>query len=270
MSRYFRAEVKENRPLNRDYNLLTFLPSGDSREPEPGQFYMIGRCVGEAEVPFQRGPSCKDPRDPLLKRPFSFFRKTGDGYQILYRIKGRWTAMMRDMKQGSSISVLGPLGNSYPLPARDDTPIIVGGGLGIASVFSLAEKVKGIAHIFYGVKATEELVLLEELKGVAKSLSISTDDGSCGEKGCITDSIKSFVEGTASPGGYALYACGPRPMLGALWSIVKDKGIRAYVSMEENMACGIGACLGCVVKTVSGHKRVCKEGPVFNINEIIW
>ncbi|MCL5024256.1 MAG: dihydroorotate dehydrogenase electron transfer subunit [Nitrospirae bacterium] len=268
MSRYFRAEIAENRPLGKDYGILTFAPSETAVEPEAGQFYMIGRCAGKNGVSLIP-VSCRDLRDPLLKRPFSFFRKTRTGYQILYRIKGKWTAMMRDMKQGSSLHVLGPLGNSYPPLPKGHTPVIVGGGLGIASVFSLAEKFAGSAYIFYGTRTTEELVMLDELKGFAKRLLISTDDGSCGAKGCITDMIRNF--GGEDPAGmYTLYACGPRAMMAALDSIAKERGMKGYVSLEENMACGIGACLGCVVKTVTGHQRVCKEGPVFDIGEVLW
>jgi dihydroorotate dehydrogenase electron transfer subunit len=268
LSRYFRAEIAENRALNKDYFLLTFVPSENTAEPEPGQFYMMGKCVVDG-----KSSSCcagVNTYDPLLKRPFSLLRKTTRGFQILYRIRGKGTAMMRDMKKGSGIHVLGPLGNSYPMPAEDHVPIIVAGGIGVASLFSLVERLAGKAYIFYGTRITDELVMLEELRELAKVLYITTDDGSCGEKGCITDALRNFIAELPDPGLCSVYACGPRPMMEALGSIVKGKRMRTYVSMEENMACGIGACLGCVVKTATGHKRVCKEGPVFDIDEIVW
>lgn len=269
MSRFFRAEIAENRALNKDYFLLTFAPSEDTPEPEPGQFYMIGKCAGKSGRSTEN--SCdNNTYDPLLKRPFSLFRKTRKGFQILYRIRGKGTTVMREMKTGSAIHVLGPLGNSYPMPPKDHIPIIAAGGIGIASLFSLAERLAGKAYIFYGARITDELVMLEELRELAKMLYITTDDGSCGEKGCITDVLRNFIPEPPDGGGLSAYACGPRPMMEALGSIVKGKGIPAYVSMEENMACGIGACLGCVVKTTAGHKRVCKEGPVFDIKEIVW
>jgi len=209
--------------------------------------------------------------DPLLKRPFSLFRRTAEGLQILYRIKGRGTALLRNMGEGSVIDVLGPLGNSYPDMAKKYTPLIVAGGIGIASVFSLVETLGERARIFYGARSESEFLLLEELKKCPGELHVTTDDGSCGEKGCITDTVRSFLAVTSSPSAlYSLYACGPKPMLEALWSMVKGREIPTYVSMEENMACGIGACLGCVVRTVDGHKRVCKEGPIFSIDEIVW
>lgn len=182
--------------------------------------------------------------------------------------------MLRELRKGCEIDVLGPLGNSYPMPSEKQTSLIVAGGIGIASVFYLAGRLAKAgrkAYIFYGVRAEHELLMLDELKKFAKRLYISTDDGSCGEKGCLTDMVKKFLSDTPSSGaGYSIYACGPRPMLKALYWIVQDKGISAYISMEEKMACGIGACLGCVVKTTGGYKRVCKEGPIFPIEGIIW
>ncbi len=273
MSRYFRAEIKANRALNTDYFLLTFMPLEDTPEPEPGQFYLIGRFTEEKESAFP-GSCNMNSYDPLLKRPFSLFRKTRGGLQILYRIRGKGTAMMRETMKGSIIHALGPIGNSYPMPAKDQTPFIVAGGVGIASVFSIAEKLalaKRKAIIHYGARSEGDLLMVGALRKVARMLSITTDDGSCGEQGCVTDAFSTFISRfLSSETGAVIYACGPRPMMAALKGIVKGRGISTYVSMEESMACGIGTCLGCVVRTVSGHKRVCKEGPVFDINEIVW
>jgi dihydroorotate dehydrogenase electron transfer subunit len=257
LSRYFRAEIADNRKLNDDYSLLTFVPLRKPPEPKPGQFFMLG---------------IEGDYDPLLKRPFSLFRRTPKGFQILYRIRGRGTSLMRNLGRGSVLDVLGPLGNSYPLPPKGHASVIVAGGIGVASVFSLAERLaeaKNKAHIFYGARGANDLLMVSALRKVAGKLSLSTDDGSCGDRGCVTDLL-----GISSSGAVdkktVLYACGPRKMLEAVARIAETRGIDAYVSMEENMACGIGACLGCVVKTVSGHKRVCKEGPVFHAKEIVW
>lgn len=273
MSRYFRAEIADNVQLSKDYNLLTFLPPSNTEDPEPGQFYMIGRCVEETEFP-TRAIFQRDIYDPILKRPFSLFRKTAKGLQLLYRVKGRGTMLLRGLRKGFKIDVLGPLGNSYPMPSEKQTPLIMAGGVGVASIFYLAERLAESgkkAHIFYGVRDEGELLMLNELKGFAGRIYISTDDGSCGEKGCITDMAKNFLSDIQTPGsGYSIYSCGPRPMFKALYWLVKDKEIPTYISMEEQMACGIGACLGCVVKTIDGYKRVCKEGPVFNIMDIVW
>lgn len=257
--RYFEATITENRVLNRDYNLLTFAPSRKPMEPLPGQFFMIGT---EGEY------------DPLLKRPFSLFRSTPKGFQILYRVRGRGTLMMRNLRKGSAIHVLGPLGNSYPMPPKGRMPLIVAGGIGIASVFSLAEKLaagKNKAVIYYGARSESDLLLLGGLRKVSRRLTVSTDDGSCGERGCVTDMLSIFLSSSDEVSSDSvIYACGPRKMLETVSGMAGRRRIKAYVSMEENMACGVGACLGCVVKTRSGHKRVCKEGPVFDSEEIVW
>ncbi|MEW6001639.1 MAG: dihydroorotate dehydrogenase electron transfer subunit [Nitrospirota bacterium] len=257
MSKYFRARIKENRKLNKDHNLLILTPLTPIKEPEPGQFYMIG--MGREEY------------DPLLKRPFSPLSSSPESIQILYRIRGRGTLIMSNMGEGSVLDILGPLGNAYPMPARNHIPLVIAGGIGIASLFSLSKKLSKRAYIFYGARKRNELLLMDELKNFAKELFISTNDGSVGEKCDITDILKRFLNSQSYLSDkFLLYLCGPKPMLKAILEIIKDRKINAYVSMEENMACGIGACLGCAVKTVKGYKMVCKEGPVFPIEEIVW
>jgi dihydroorotate dehydrogenase electron transfer subunit len=256
LSRYFAARVKENVPLNHNHNLLTLtLPHG-ATEPLPGQFYMI-------EV--NRGS------DPLLKRAFSHFRRTSEGFQLLYRIKGRGTSLLKEMKKEDTLNVLGPLGNHYPVPPDGHVPLVVTGGVGIASVFPFLHVHHGSAVVFYGARSRDEIFMPDELGALGKELYISTDDGSLGEKGTIVSLLERYLtDGSKDISRYVIYACGPHPMLAAVSGVAASRGITAFVSMEENMACGLGACLGCVVKTKSGYKRVCKEGPVFNSEEIVW
>jgi dihydroorotate dehydrogenase electron transfer subunit len=157
------------------------------------------------------------------------------------------------------------------MPEEDETPVVVAGGIGIASLFPLVEHLAGRCHVLYGARNCHELFLMDELRTLSKELLVSTDDGSQGERGPIVGLLHGLLSRQTPPKAKpVLYACGPRPMLKAVRDAVGQRGISAYVSMEENMACGIGACLGCVVKTVNGHKRVCKEGPVFPIEEIVW
>jgi dihydroorotate dehydrogenase electron transfer subunit len=256
LSRYFTSRVIENISLNTNHNLLTLsLPEGTA-EPLPGQFYMI-------EV--------KSGSDPLLKRAFSLFKRTSDGFQILYRIKGRGTMLLKEMRKEDTIEVLGPLGSHYPVFDADQVPLVIAGGIGIASVFPflLANPLK--AFVFYGARSGNDLLLLDKLGGISREVFISTDDGSMGKRGNIVDVIHDYLEGsTMDAGRYVLYACGPHPMLKAVSEVATKKNITAYVSLEEHMACGLGACLGCVVKTKTGYKRVCKEGPVFKSEEIVW
>jgi dihydroorotate dehydrogenase electron transfer subunit len=256
LSRYFKAKIINNLPLNNKNRLLSTEPLEPIINTEPGQFYMI-------EV----GNSC----DPLLKRPFSYLRKTSKGIQFLYTIRGRGTSLMKDFKQGQVINIIGPLGIGYPKPEESITPLLVAGGMGIASIFSLVEKLSKRAYVLFGAKSRDELFMLAELKDLVKKPVICTDDGSVGEKCTVADVLNNFfTSGISSPGSSMIYACGPKPMLRAISKIAFEKGIKGYVSLEENMACGFGACLGCAVRTINGYKRVCKEGPVFPMDEIVW
>ena len=258
MSKYIRAKITENTPVNKDHNLLVLSPDNIQQRPLPGQFYMIGTDFSY---------------DPLLKRPFSIFREVSGELQFLYRIKGKGTERMKEMKKGDTVNLLGPLGNGYPMPGKNLTPVLVAGGIGIASLFPLAEKLGKNAYLFYGARTKNELLMLNELKGlVKKELIIGTDDGSEGRKGTVIDALNVFLTSNSqlSTSNFLLYACGPSPMLEAVSKFAAEKGIKGYISMEENMACGVGACLGCTVKTKKGYKRVCKEGPVFSAEEIVW
>ncbi|MBI5050963.1 MAG: dihydroorotate dehydrogenase electron transfer subunit [Nitrospirae bacterium] len=211
--------------------------------------------------------------DPLLKRPFSLFRKSGSDFQILYRVAGRGTAILKDKKAGDIIKVLGPLGNGFPKLKSKISPILVAGGLGVAPLFSLAERLADKNPIFFlGARNKKELLCTAELKSIGIKSVIATDDGSAGEKGTVVSLLNKFLTSCCLRliSSCLVYACGPRPMLSELSSLAKKFKINAYAAFEENMACGIGACLGCAVKTVNGYKRVCKEGPVFSLDEIIW
>ena len=175
------------------------------------------------------------------------------------------------MKRDDALEVLGPLGNHYPVPSEKQVPLVIAGGIGIASVFPFIHAHQGRAFVFYGARSGDEIFVLDELKGMSRDVFISTDDGSMGTKGNIVDVLDNYLESKRIDiSRYVLYACGPYPMLKAVSKVAASKGITAYVSMEERMACGLGACLGCVVKTKTGYKRVCKEGPVFKSEEIVW
>jgi dihydroorotate dehydrogenase electron transfer subunit len=169
------------------------------------------------------------------------------------------------------VDLLWPLGTGYPLPRQDQRPIIIAGGIGIASVFSLAESIEHQAHLVYGARIGDDIFMAEEMRAWQHELVICTDDGSCGRQGTVVDVLNEFLCDAAFPDKKpVVYACGPIPMLKEIARIALANRIHAYLSLEEHMACGIGACLGCVVKTRDGYKRVCKEGPVFDAAEIIW
>ncbi|MCE5311889.1 MAG: hypothetical protein LLF86_01915 [Nitrospiraceae bacterium] len=254
MSRFFKAEITGVKLLNADFCILDIKPQGSHDTPLPGQFYML------------QSISCYD---PLLKRPFSIFRSTDDTLSFLFRIRGKATQILSRLNTGDVIDVIGPLGSSYPEPEGDF--VAVAGGVGVASLYNLIEKYKGRAHFFYGAKTKEELVLVDNIRSLSKELTLVTQDCSCGVGGLVTDACADAICVTDSMlKGLHVYACGPNPMLKALNTRLAGKGVNCYVSLEENMACGVGACLGCVVKGINEYKRVCKEGPVFSMDEIQW
>ncbi len=208
----------------------------------PGQFYMLRAWD----------------RNPLLSRPLSVFNLDGDGISFLYAVRGRGTGLLSRLSPGNEIGITGPLGNGWP--RRDGRIALVGGGLGIAPLFYAAGVFSGSdAYLGY----PDEPYLVDEFARVAARVMVSSDTGAGGTKGFITDIF--------DPDGYdACYACSPRPMLAALDRICSRAGVPLFVSLEERMACGVGACLGCAVRTVHGYARVCRDGPIFPSSEVMW
>lgn len=256
MNKYFKGLIKENYCISKNYYLLTIKPLVPVINPKPGQFYMVG--IG-------------DTYDPLLKRPFSFFKKIRDTLQFLYTVRGKGTLKMKNLKRGEVIDIVGPLGNGYPLPEKKSLPVFVAGGTGIASVFSMFQRLSNKACLLYGAKCRDDIIDLKNTKSTKDRLILCTDDGSFGRSGTVVDNMGKFLsEKLSLKDTPVIYACGPKPMLKAVAKIAIEKDLRGYVSLEENMACGFGVCLGCAVKTIHGYKRVCKEGPVFPIEEIVW
>ncbi len=254
MNRLFDAQVVDNVLVNGPFKILSVRPVSDIFPPEPGQFFMLKTARAN---------------DPLLKRPFSLFRYENGILQFLYRIRGKGTICLSDMKTGDAIQLLGPLGNAYPPPEGDF--IVVAGGIGIASLFMLLEKYKSKAYLFCGARNCDELLMLDKAKSLAKDVCITTDDGTACRKGLITEPFKDFIRSSSfMKNPLPIYSCGPSPMLKELAAIVHGRGLTCYASLEEVMACGVGACLGCVTKTAEGYKRVCKEGPIFKIEDIVW
>lgn len=254
MKKLFEAQVAANVLVRGPFKILSLQPLSDIITPEPGQFFMLQTAKAN---------------DPFLKRPFSLFRYQGGLLQFLYRIRGKGTACLSDAKAGDILQLIGPLGKAY-LPPEGDF-IAVSGGIGIASLFMLLEKYKKKAYLFYGARNCDELLMLDEVKALAKDVCITTDDGTACSKGLITEPFKDFIASSSfMENPLPIYSCGPIPMLKELAAIVDGGGLTCYASLEEVMACGVGACLGCVTKTKTGYNRVCKEGPVFKIEDIVW
>ncbi len=250
MHSLFKAKVIGNHALNPNYGLLSLKHDLDTLECKAGQFFMLQTGIGI---------------DPLLKRPFSIFSHRPQILQFLYRIVGIGTLRLSQRLEGEMIEVIGPLGRPYPKP--EGSFIAIAGGSGIASIHCLLEENSGLGHLFYGASEGNELVLVNKLEVFCKKVVYATDDGSLGIKGTVVDALKhTFNELAPMP----IYACGPRPMLKAISLWAMERGTPCFASLEERMACGIGACLSCVTETTEGLKGICKDGPVFNADELIW
>jgi dihydroorotate dehydrogenase electron transfer subunit len=255
LARYFKAKITDNTLLNNKTFLLTVQPLEPVIEPAPGQFYMI---------------ETGDSYDPLLKRPFSYVKKNAEWIQFLYAVRGKGTSLMKTFKSGRIINIIGPLGNGYPKPQAAQIPLLIAGGTGVASIFSLCSELPE-KYVVYGAQCKGDLLLLDELQQLNDQLIVCTNDCSFGNEGMVDKTLNDFLDTHASDAAsYVIYACGPKPMLEAVAKIAAEKKIKGYVSLEEKMGCGFGACLGCAVKTTKGYKRVCKEGPIFPLEEIVW
>ncbi len=259
--KHFKAKVIENRQIIKGHFRLTLYPETKIKQPKPGNFFMVSVYNG---------------LDPLLKRPISIHRRLGTDFQLLYRVAGKGTKILSEKKPGDRLEVLGPLGNGFPVKKTPLKIILVAGGIGIAPIFALAEslvhsKKKEIPVLFYGARTKNEVLCIEKLRDLGIEPIIATDDGTLGKKGNIINVLKRQLARDASPlTSHEIFSCGPEPMLKALSSFAVTNNIKGHVALEQHMACGVGTCLGCVVNTTKGIKRVCKEGPVFPMEDIVW
>lgn len=243
--------VQENKRLNTD-TLLLVLHADEMPEILPGQF---------VNVKVDHSPST------LLRRPISVHDVDPErGLLYLFvKIVGPGTAAMGELKPGDTLNVLLPLGNHFTIPATGKC-LLVGGGCGIAPMLHLAKTMKqrGLSPVvLIGTRSSGDILRRKEYEKYA-TVYYTTEDGSMGETGFVTDhSIlnQSFDH---------IFCCGPEPMMRAMARYACARHIDCEVSLENTMACGIGACLCCVTDTTEGHKCVCTEGPVFNINQLKW
>lgn len=220
-----------------------------------------------------------DDYEPLLRRPFSIYRTQGNSIEILYEIVGQGTEVLSRKKSGEHLDIIGPLGSGFSyhlLLAAYRLPILICGGVGVAPMFFLAEQItsdypKFDIEVLIGAKTAKQVLCENEFKKLGCSVTISTDDGSKGFKGRVAGLLEKMLNNRLIEEERPMfYACGPRPMLREVSRLAYAYRIPAQISLEEHMACGIGACFGCAVKTREGFKRACKEGPVFNAGEIVW
>ncbi len=219
----------------------------------------------------------------LLRRPLSIYSACGKEHsiEVLYKVVGRGTEVLSRKAGGGELDIIAPLGNGYVLPKKSQPVILIGGGTGTASIHFLAETLikAGFSDVkaLIGARDRENVICENDFNKAGCEVQVATDDGSKGIRGYVSCLFESLAA-SAGP-SMAVYACGPRPMLREVVRISRKFKVPCQVSLEEYMACGVGACMSCVVKTrkPSGgsskqfvYKRVCSEGPVFDGSEIIW
>ena len=257
------AEITQNAEIAPDIYMMELQAPEIAQNANPGQFLHI---------------RCSDTVSPLLRRPISIAdvdEKTGK-MKIIYRVVGEGTHLLCQKTPGNRVDIIGPLGKGFPLPDRGKTSIIIGGGIGVAPLLYLAKKIaeeqksdnSPIAMLGFATK--QEAFGIEFLKSLGIKVIIATDDGTLGHKGFPTELLEEYFKQHQDKPGRVFYACGPKLMLSGIKAIAARENIRAYFSLEERMACGVGACIGCSVKSSrEGYKKVCKDGPVFEAGEIM-
>jgi dihydroorotate dehydrogenase electron transfer subunit len=263
--------VLSNQELSPGYFRMRLLAPGYGAAARAGQFVMVRLQLSQV---------------PLLRRPFGIFRvgtlpPDCDGLpareyvEILYKVVGGGTTLMSQLHQGDRVEVLGPLGRGFDLGEAGGEKILVGGGIGLVPLYMLAGELapQSPVRLLMGGRTRDDILAVTEFERLGVQTYVSTDDGSLGEEGLVTQALERQLERFPAA---TVYACGPMPMLEAVQAICARRGVALQVSLEALMACGVGACLGCVVKG-AGHSEAnprylcsCKEGPVFRAEQLDW
>ena len=198
----------------------------------------------------------------FLRRPISVCDYDASTLTLIYKVVGSGTAQLSAMG-GGTLDILTGLGNGYDISAAGDAPVLIGGGVGVPPMYRLAKDLTALGKqvsVILGFNTASEIFLREEFEALGCRVTLTTADGSLGIRGFVTDALKDMDYS-------CFYACGPEPMLKAVWKTSKTTG---QLSFEERMGCGFGACMGCSCKTLTGYKRICKDGPVMRKEEILW
>lgn len=251
----YKFRIAANKKLCLKFYKLSLDAAAISRSIGPGQFLHIR--VTDGLVPF-------------FRRPFSVHRAK-ENVEILYEVVGPGTQILSAKKPGEYVDVLGPLGHGFTLPPKGTKRVVmIAGGVGVAPFMILSDVLarKGYElSLFYGGRCRDHIFDMKEFENNGCKIFLSTNDGSVGKKGYVTTL---FSKIKIDPKTTMMYACGPRPMMAAVQKFTQKHGFRCEGSFEEVMACGLGACLGCSIKTTSGYKTVCHDGPVFDIRNIVF
>jgi len=252
------CKVIQNISLGNGYFLLAIKSPEIAAKAMPGQFLMVKIADRTS--------------DPLLRRPLSIMNVQENGnLEIMYKTAGRGTTILSMLKPDSELDMTGPLGTGFKY-SNERISLLVGGGVGMPPLLYLAHYIisrkAGKIIVFMGARSGIDLPITGRFQKLGIEIFIATENGDMGVKGLVTKPLLEYLELNSEREGHVLYACGPDPMLKAIKQIGVQYELPAQLSLEEHMACGIGACLGCVVKTKSGYQRVCKDGPVFNADSL--
>ncbi|MHC4879765.1 MAG: dihydroorotate dehydrogenase electron transfer subunit [Planctomycetota bacterium] len=270
------GSVVENETMARDTWRLRLRCPEIARQITPGQFFMV-----------------RDPRvtDPMLGRPFALFDVWNDddgqplGVDLGYLVVGKMTTLMTSWRAGDPVEIWGPLGNGFPVPDCQRL-LMVAGGIGQTPFLAVGREVLGTrtygkpartgrttqsAKLLYGARSQEYLAGLDRFEAAGIPVAVSTDDGSAGHAGFVTDLLRAELGGDSPPD--AIYSCGPEPMMAAVAKIAADAGVPCWLSLETPMACGFGICFSCVTEVrmddgSADYRRTCVEGPVFRAEKL--
>jgi len=264
------GEILINEEIQKEFFLMKVKLAYSFDDPLPGQFIMI-RIAGL--------------NDPFLSRPVSIYSfSRGKNYcsiELLYRVVGKGTQIMAGLIKSSQVEIHGPLGGSFEIPTDKKQIIFIAGGIGIAPLSLLAEQLyrngsssKELMSFYLGAQTADAIVGLDKLQKLCYNIQICTDDGSLGRKGLVTEAFQKDMKKYQAANSM-IYTCGPKAMVKALSKILNDSKFQCQASLEEKMACGTGACVGCAIaikdnKSNLTYKRVCVDGPVFDIGQIVW
>jgi dihydroorotate dehydrogenase electron transfer subunit len=254
------GKVISNIKLNNKYYLMEIENKDFVSDVKPGQFLMIKTQQYDYLY------------DPLLRRPFGICDVENGRFKILYILVGKGTNLLSQVKQNTYLEFSEPLGNTFKFN-KEKYACLVGGGVGIAPLLFLAKEMKNFEieiDLYYGGKTEDDILLIDEFKKYCKHIVVTTENGKVGKKGIITDTLKGNMEKYDK-----VYACGPKKMLEATTKLSALENTPIEISLDERMACGMGACLGCLIYIINSEgkieqKRCCIEGPVFDGSKIIW
>lgn len=259
------AQILEHSRIAEDIYLLTLSATEIAGSAKPGQFIHI---------------RCGSSFDPLLRRPFSISNvdKAAGSISVIYEVRGRGTKILSTHTVGQTLDIMGPLGSSFSIShiCPGSGAVLVGGGIGAPPMAALAQALTGKGlkkvKVLLGAASKEKLLPEEIFKRAGAEVQIATDDGSVGHKGLVTELLPPLVLNAADKP--AVFACGPEGMLKAVGTFCLNNDLPCQLSLESVMACGVGACQGCVRRVSRAENveyvRVCKEGPVFDAGEVVW